>query len=43
MRNRAVEHNVAMFSEFSLAVRWWGSLSRGYSTISNSATIMSSC
>ena len=24
MRNRAVEHNVAMFSELSLAVRWRG-------------------
>ena len=24
MCNRAVEHNVAVFSELSLAVRWWG-------------------
>ena len=29
MRNQAVEHNMAKFSELSLAVRWWGRLSRG--------------
>ena len=29
MRNRAVEHNVAAFSELSFAVRWQGRLSRG--------------
>ena len=29
MRNQAVEHNVAVFSELSLAVRWHGRLSRG--------------
>ena len=29
MRNRAVEHNVAAFSELSLAVHWQGRLSRG--------------
>ena len=27
---QAVEHNVAMFSEHSLDVHWWGRLSRGY-------------
>ena len=26
MRNRAVEHNVAAFSELSFAVRWQGRL-----------------
>jgi len=29
MRNQAVEHNVAAFSELSFAVRWQGRLSRG--------------
>ena len=29
MRNRAVEHNVAAFSELSFAVRRQGMLSRG--------------
>ena len=29
MRNQAVEHNVAAFSEISFAVRWQGRLSRG--------------
>ena len=28
--NRAVEHNVAMFSELSLAIHWRGRLSRDY-------------
>ena len=27
--NQAIEHNVAMFSELSFAVRWQGTLSRG--------------
>ena len=30
MRNRAVERNVAAFSELSFAVRWQGMLRRGY-------------
>ena len=34
LRNWAVEHNVAAFSELSLAVHWQGRLSRGYSTMS---------
>ena len=29
LRNRAVEHNVAAFSELSFVVRWQGRLSRG--------------
>ena len=29
MRNRAVDHNVATFSELSLAVRWQGRVRRG--------------
>ena len=29
MRNQAVEHNVAKFSELFLAVHWQGRLSRG--------------
>ena len=29
LRNGTVEHNVAMFSELSLAVRWQGRLGRG--------------
>ena len=29
MRNRAVEHNVAAFSELSFAVRWQGMLHGG--------------
>ena len=29
MHNHAVEHNVAVFSELSLPVRWPGRLSRG--------------
>ena len=29
MRDRAVEHNVAAFSELSFAVRWQGMLPRG--------------
>ena len=29
MRNPAVEHNVAAFSELSVAVSWQGRLSRG--------------
>ena len=24
LHNRAVEHNVAMFSELSLGLHWWG-------------------
>ena len=30
MRNRAVEHNVAAFSEHYFAVHWQGRLSGGY-------------
>ena len=30
LRNRAVEHNVAMFSELSFAICWQGRLSRAY-------------
>ena len=29
LHNQAVEHNVAAFSELSLAVHWWGRLSTG--------------
>ena len=29
MHNRAVEHDVAAFSELSFAVRWQGRLNRG--------------
>ena len=29
LRNRAVEHNMAVFSELHFAVRWQGMLSRG--------------
>ena len=30
LRNQAIEHNVAAFSELSFALRWQGMLSRGY-------------
>ena len=42
MRNRAVEHNVAAFSELSFDVRWQESYAEA-STTSNSANLMSSC
>ena len=29
MRNGAVEYNMALFSELSLAVRWQGKLNKG--------------
>ena len=29
LRNQAIEHNVAAFSELSFALRWQGMLSRG--------------
>ena len=43
MRNLAVEHNIATFSELSLTVaHWWqGRLTRG--TESNRSNLMSSC
>ena len=37
MRNRAVEHNTAAFSEFSFAVRWRVRLGRGYTAKANCA------
>ena len=42
MRDRAVEHNVAAFSELSFTVRRQGMLTEA-STMSNSANLMSSC
>ena len=42
MRNQAVEHNVAAFSELSLTVCWEGMLSKA-STMSNCANLVSSC
>ena len=42
MRNRAVEHNMATFSELSLAV--WGEEGQAEASImSNSTSLMSSC
>ena len=44
MCNRAVEHNMATFSELSLPVCWWGKAKqRLHSTMSNSANLISSC
>ena len=39
MCNRAVEHNMAAFSELSLAVRWRGRLIEKASITSNSANL----